>query len=212
MTQPAPASTDPRKRLESLLTRGEVVRWSAGSDPDLRRAARAIRRLGAWAPLALGALALGIAAALTILRPVGGYEADQTPLAIALFGGFFLAYGALRGVMQARARAVAAQRFYVITDKRVIAIDGATTLVIAPDALRSVMPIAFRGGSGDVHVWYRPQELDTGAEDVSVIFRDVPAVDRAREAIEVLARSHGVEISDDGVFMLKSIPGQVLSR
>jgi hypothetical protein len=139
---------------------------------------------------------LAIAAVLALLEPPGGWEADQTPTALALFGCVALAYGAIRLALQARRRARLGGRFYAITDRRVIAVDGSAVQEIAPLALRGVMPMERADGSGDLIVFYRPGTLDTRAEDATLVLESVPAVERARDAIELLARRHGIDISD----------------
>src|SRR5688500_18075265 len=121
---------DPRKHLESLLIRGEVVRWSGGPEPH--GVVNFARRLSAWVPLGFGLALFALAAVLVVLGP-GGPE-DQTPLAMALFGGFALLYGASRSLIQARAQRRARGRFYAVTDRRVLVVDGGVAQTIAPHA------------------------------------------------------------------------------
>lgn len=192
---PAPSTSapQPRRRLESLLIRGEVIGWSGGPDPSDRLS----QRLGALVPAGFGVAMLLLAAVLAVLQPQGGWEADQTAKAMALFGSVALAYGAFRGALSAKRRARQRARFYAITDRRVLAVDGGSVQEIAPQALRGVMPVVRPDGSGDLHVFYRPGGLDTRAEDATLVLEDVPAVARAGEAIEMLARRHGIDISDE---------------
>jgi hypothetical protein len=184
---------DPRKHLESLLIRGELVRWSGGPEP--LGVVNFARRLGAWAPLGFGLALFVLAAVLTVLR--AGPPGDQTPLAMALFGGLAMLYGASRSLTQARALRRARGRFYAVTDRRVIVVDNGAAQAIAPHALRGVVPMHWSNGFGDLIVLHSAGELDTRADDATLTFQGVVAVERAAEAVEMLARRHGVDISDE---------------
>jgi hypothetical protein len=185
---------DPRKHLESLLIRGEMVHWSGGPEPH--GVVNFARRLSAWVPLGFGVALFALAAVLVVLGPGGGPE-DQTPLAMALFGGLALLYGASRALIQARALRRARGRFYAVTDRRVIVVDGGAAQAIVPHALRGVVPMRWSNGTGDLIVLHSAGDLDTRADDATLTFQGVMAVERAAEAVETLARKHGVDISDE---------------
>ncbi|MCZ7657682.1 MAG: hypothetical protein M5U07_07410 [Xanthobacteraceae bacterium] len=182
---------DPRTHLPALLARGEVVHWSGGPDPARGRP-RLASRLGAALPAGLGVLALALAAALAVLRPAQ----DVTALAMALFGILFLAYGLARRALLVRAAARSRRRFLAVTDRRVIVLDGAASVAIAPHALRGVMALDAAPAVGDLHVFHRADALDTRAPDATLTFEDLPDASRAAAAIEALARRHGVDIAD----------------
>jgi hypothetical protein len=195
MTPPSDPTLDPRKRLEKLLDRGEVVRWSGGPDPA--PSATASRRRIIRLLYGFGVLALLIDAVVAVLKLRTSEALDGSLLVIAGVGFLALAYGFLLAARDKAKQVRASGRFFAITDRRVIAVDGSSALVIAPQDLRGVMEVAGEDRRGDVHVFYRAEGRRADAEDESVLFADVIGFERAQAEIELLARRHGVDISDE---------------